>query len=477
MGETLFRSGELVVRRVGGFSDRVCVVTFDSFSDEPTLDRPGFAEGFLRGRGIDAVHVVSRLNEWFQHPETLDAMAAVRAATAGYGRVLTYGVSMGGYGAIRLAGLAGAQVALAMAPQFSLLPGVVPFEYRWGAQAARQRDVWESTLELPDIDEAYVLFDPLNIDSEHAAGFAGAMRMVPVRLRGAGHQVAGFLQDIGLLQQVVLDACRGRLDVTGLEAEAWGKRRGSAQARLALAGRVRSPGQRIALLRSALVLAPRSAPVLSQLGLALGASGVFAEGLAVHRAALSLEPGQPRLLIEQATTMAAAGEVDAALATVGPVAGSLGAGEFEALCALLASRGGRSRAGRTVPVDPGASPGPNAAPIRAAAGRAGTVLHGPYLELRPGWYEVTFGVRLEAGSPGWAFDLRSAGFVDVAIHGGRTVLARRRLSVAALRRGDGRVSLRFRMPDWTACEFRVRATGVVGLVVGVQREVRRVQGP
>ena len=472
----LFQSGELVVRGVRGFSDRVCVVTFDSFTDHPGLDRSGFAEGFLRGRGIDAVHVISRGNEWFQHAEMLDAMAAVRAVTAGYGRVLCYGASMGGYGALRLAGTVGAQAVLAMAPQFSVLPRAVPFEYRWDAQARRQLDVWESALPLPDIAEAYLVFDPSHIDSEHAARFMAAMRVVPVRLRGAGHQVAGFLQDVGLLRRVVLDACAGPLDVAGLEAQAWELRRGSAQARLALAARARSPGRRIALLRSARALAPESAPVLSQLGLALGEQGCFAEALAVHRDAVLLEPGQPRLLIEQARTMAASGEVDGALAAVAPVAGSLPARDFAVLCAQLALRGGRLRTGAGLPVDPGASPGADAPPIRAAAGWAGVVLFGPYLELRPGWYAVTFSVRPEVEGRWRRLDPRTACILDVTMHGGRRVLARRRLSVAGLQRGSGTVTLRFRMTDWTVCEFRVRSTGRAALVVGAQRPARRVSG-
>ena len=79
----LFRSNDLLVKRVGGYSPDACVVTFASFTDHRTLDRAGFGEHFLRTREIDAIHVLSRENDWYQYPETPDAMAAIHAATRG----------------------------------------------------------------------------------------------------------------------------------------------------------------------------------------------------------------------------------------------------------------------------------------------------------------------------------------------------------------------------------------------------------
>ena len=100
--QELFRSDHLLVRRVGGFGGTLCYLTFASYTDDRTLDRPGFGEDFFRGRGIDAIHVLSRENRWYQHPELMDALAAVAGATGGYPRVIAYGSSMGGFAALHL---------------------------------------------------------------------------------------------------------------------------------------------------------------------------------------------------------------------------------------------------------------------------------------------------------------------------------------------------------------------------------------
>ena len=57
----LFRSDDLLVRRVGGFGGPICYVTFDSYTDHRTLDRPGFGEHHFRARGIDAREIHSPL--------------------------------------------------------------------------------------------------------------------------------------------------------------------------------------------------------------------------------------------------------------------------------------------------------------------------------------------------------------------------------------------------------------------------------
>ena len=103
----LFDGADVRVKDARLFGSPAVFVTFTSWTDDLTLDREGFAEAFLRGEGVDAVHVISRDNRWWQHAETLPAMAAVRAATAGYARVVTYGSSMGAYAAVRLAGAGG----------------------------------------------------------------------------------------------------------------------------------------------------------------------------------------------------------------------------------------------------------------------------------------------------------------------------------------------------------------------------------
>ena len=252
----LFRSDDLLVKRVGGYSPEACVVTFASFTDHRTLDRAGFGEHFLRTREIDAIHVLSRENDWYQYPEIPEAMAAIHAATRPYARVVTYGSSMGAYAAIRLAGLVGAHSAISLSPQFSIDPAITPFEYRWEEASHRFRPVWERTLPFPQLEQAYVAYDPGDLDAKHLALLGRKFEFTHVKLPGAGHPVTGYLVELDLLESMVQQACRGPIDVPALTAAAWEQRRRSPQYFAVLATRVRKRSQRIEMLQEAARLAP-----------------------------------------------------------------------------------------------------------------------------------------------------------------------------------------------------------------------------
>ena len=291
-----------MVRHIGGFSRDACVVTFDSFTDHRTLDRPGFGQAFLCSRSIDAIHVLSRENDWYQYPETADAMAAVQAVTQGYKRVLTYGSSMGAYAAIRLAGLAGAHAALALSPQFTIDPAVAPFEYRWEEPSRRFRPVWDRTLPYPVLDQAYIAYDPDDLDAKHLALFDQHLRFTHLRLPGAGHPVSGFLADLGMLEGLVLQACQGGIDVAGVQAEAWDARERSPQYFAIRATRVKERAEKIELLQRAVSVAPGNPDMRCRLGVQLGKAGRFEDADAAHRASLKIAPGHPNLLLHYSYT-------------------------------------------------------------------------------------------------------------------------------------------------------------------------------
>src|SRR5580692_2443694 len=168
MATEVFRSSELVVRSVFEFGSAACVITFDGYTDNRSLDRPGFGEDFFRSRSIDAVHIISRENDWYQHAAMSAVTEIVAELTKPYRRVVAYGSSMGGYGAIRFGGMAGASVALAISPQFSIDPRTVQFERRWKADADRIDFALERTLRAPFVETSYIVYDPLDADRRHA---------------------------------------------------------------------------------------------------------------------------------------------------------------------------------------------------------------------------------------------------------------------------------------------------------------------
>jgi tetratricopeptide (TPR) repeat protein len=315
MSDELFRSPDLVVRKVGDHGKSCCVVTFDSFTDVREVDRPGFGEAFLDNAGVDAIHIIPRENTWYQLPEMLEAMACVHAATREYARVVSYGSSMGGYAALRFAGAAGATAALALSPQYSIDPALVPWEERWLEPGKHFRPVWEGKLPLPDLPEAYVAYDPLNIDRKHIALLARQMRFEPIPLEQGGHPVTGFLAETGMLKQLILSICRNVFDREGFASEISARRTRSPQYFITRADGVAwwRYDKRLALIRQAVALAPDSATSVRRLAIELRYAKRFDEAFAMHQRSLELAPGHPNMMLQYSLTLERAGEVKAAL--------------------------------------------------------------------------------------------------------------------------------------------------------------------
>ena len=113
----IYRSNNILVRSAVINDRDPVVVTFEHYDIGKGFDRFGFGEQFLLSQGISAVHVLGSGNDWYQYDDIFDALGAVRAVTADARRTITYGSSMGGYAAVRLADASGADAVLALSPQ------------------------------------------------------------------------------------------------------------------------------------------------------------------------------------------------------------------------------------------------------------------------------------------------------------------------------------------------------------------------
>jgi tetratricopeptide (TPR) repeat protein len=287
--QELFRSNDLLVRRVAGYGGPLCYVTFASYTDERTLDRPGFGEEYFRGRGIDAIHVLSRENRWYQHPELTEALAAVAAATAGYERVIAYGSSMGGFAALRYGVLAGAAVGLALSPQYSVDPAVAPFDRRWADDIARI--AFRDDADLPALPVQYVAYDSRDRhDRRHFDLFAARSLTIGVPVPHGGHPVGSYLVETDMLRTLLEQVERGSFDHKAHAWELRRRRRRSGHYFYILAHRVppHRPRQKVALARLAVETQGDNPLYRSQLGNALDAAGDFDAAYEVHSEAIAM---------------------------------------------------------------------------------------------------------------------------------------------------------------------------------------------
>ncbi|MBV8105451.1 MAG: hypothetical protein JO223_12680 [Hyphomicrobiales bacterium] len=312
-------------------------MTFDSFTDRRTLDREGFGEAFFALREVNAIHVLSRDNDWYLLPDIELALDAVAKAAEPFDRVSAYGSSMGAYAAIRLGGLAGASTAIALSPQFSIDPRLVPFENRWDPDARRLDYEIERRLALRGfVSSADVFYDPADRDARHVDLYREHLEVRDVRLPDCGHPVTGFLAEVGLLQQAVMEAAQGTLDRAGFEREALEMRGRAPQYYATLALRPGPPQKKLELARRAYELFADDAGYVARYAQALATAGRDDEAMAKFDEAMGIEADHLTVLTRLCDFLASRRRLPAARAVADWLSRlHPGAAPVETLCVML----------------------------------------------------------------------------------------------------------------------------------------------
>lgn len=313
--QEIYRSSTLLVRKIAGVDTSRWVITFDRLRNETGFDRAGFAEDFLKAQGISAIHVLGCGNDWYQYPDMAKAVAAIGAATQGAVRRITYGSSMGGYAAIRLADAVGAAAALALSPQYSNDPARVPWEDRW--QAHGRRIAWLPWLEGPigGAATAIIAYDPHDADGHHAALIAAETVCVPIPIAHCGHPAGMFLAEVHLLRPLLEAVLADTFDPSTLIRDIRARRRLSANYLGTLAARQPTIRQQTAIAITRLALSQNPGLSLSKLVLAelLTRAGQHAEALKLHAEMVDECNRAPPHLIPYADALMASGAVGDAI--------------------------------------------------------------------------------------------------------------------------------------------------------------------
>ncbi len=166
--------------------------------DPGQFDAAAPVMGFTR-RGFAHLHLQSRDNDWFINPETEALEATLGAFTEGYDEVVAMGFSMGGYGALRFARALHLSRLLAISPQVSIDPALVPFDRRYRAEARG----WDTR--LGDLGTrgsgvtGFVLVDPFKpLDLGHGRMICEIFpNLVLVRLPCGGHPATRAIRQGG----------------------------------------------------------------------------------------------------------------------------------------------------------------------------------------------------------------------------------------------------------------------------------------
>ena len=311
----LFRSDNLVAREVACEDTSRWVVTFDNYSIGHGFDREGFGEAYLRSQGISAIHIMGRREDWYQYPEMSDVLTAVREAISGASRSITYGSSMGGYAALRFADALNVDAALALSPQYSINPAVVPFEKRWLQDA--ERIVWlpEGEPSLPARARAIAVYDPASIDKVHVDLIASETDLVKIPVRYSGHPSASMLAEQQMLSPLLNDVLNGTLDPIEYRREAKARRKDSVTYLITLSESLASKRRDIALQLAELAIAiqPTHIGALQCLARALYLHGRNEEALSTYEEALDQSNRNVVIAVPYADLLSELGQHQSAL--------------------------------------------------------------------------------------------------------------------------------------------------------------------
>ncbi|MFD0859266.1 glycosyltransferase family 2 protein [Roseovarius aquimarinus] len=189
-------------------SDRL-LVTFDNLSnvnDESVLREP-WAYKFAADNGFSHLGVMAHVSDWYRDADLIQRFEALVAQGLfeGYERVVFAGVSMGGYASLVFSSLVPGAHVVAINPQSTLDPELVPWETRY---ENGQRQDW--TLPLGDAaaltkgaGRVNIFYDPyFELDRKHVERFEGDNIRV-FNCWFSNHKTAVFLRKIGALKPVM----------------------------------------------------------------------------------------------------------------------------------------------------------------------------------------------------------------------------------------------------------------------------------
>lgn len=217
MRSVIYDGGDLCVLLSSYGADKG-VITFGSWLRQPLQDHPataakGFGDGVFVNRGVDELHIVPRRNHWYQSAEMAEVERLARSFASSR-KVVTYGSSMGGYGAALMSAQLGVP-AVSLAPQFTLDAGIVPWETRWREDVRMIESFDTDAMTRRGPASGYLFYDPFTgLDARQANLFRGCSDLTFVPCPFSGHATSSLVNRIYSLKRLVLEVLEGSFSVS-----------------------------------------------------------------------------------------------------------------------------------------------------------------------------------------------------------------------------------------------------------------------
>lgn len=194
----IFDGGHLRASLFNPGSDRLFVTFRQRVAVAGEFEDRGPVRNMTR-QGYAHLHIQPRHNDWYINPETKALSRCLKQATEAYTDVAAMGFSMGGYGALRFSGALHLRRLIAVSPQFTIAPGVVPHDRRRREAASFDAALGDLVRYGNHGVQGLVLFDPFRkMDLNHALFIQAVFADLKLcRLSCGGHPATQVIREGG----------------------------------------------------------------------------------------------------------------------------------------------------------------------------------------------------------------------------------------------------------------------------------------
>lgn len=179
------------------------VFSFSGFGAYKT-EKHAYADGFIQKLGLSAVFFLANHDHWWQSSELDEAIEIANIHTALIHKRISYGQSMGGYGAL-LASKKLKSLALVTAPQTCISNPLIPLHPVWKENISRFPLIRDDIAECVEQNlGTIVLYDNLcNLDKKHFDYIANKKGVIGIRVSFGTHYIPKVLSEMRIFSQII----------------------------------------------------------------------------------------------------------------------------------------------------------------------------------------------------------------------------------------------------------------------------------
>ncbi len=181
-------------------------VVFSFTGYEGDLGKNLYGDGFIQKNGFSGFFFVSLQNHWWQTPELDEAIEMANKYTASHNVRISYGQSMGGYGALLSAGRLNSR-ALVTAPQTTINPKLALVGDVWLEEINKNPIYRDNVLEeLGETKSVVVIYDNKGKgDVSHIKYIENSIGVKLYKIPYATHNLPETLKEMGIISQLISD--------------------------------------------------------------------------------------------------------------------------------------------------------------------------------------------------------------------------------------------------------------------------------